>query len=301
MSSRRLPGGVGLFACAAPHPIARFRAPAAITRGQPLKDLLSPALVALIGESFAAADAAFPAARFAREAVAGLGPLALMPRAAHIAAALGRALPADPTAAVERLLAALGPELPAEGGMGLRPFFYLPHSAWIAAALPGHPDLCRRAARALTTRFTAEFCLRPLLERTGAAGIAALAGWCDDPSPHVRRAASEATRPRLPWAARLEAAVRDPAPGLALLERLRDDPSAYVRRSVANHLGDVAKDHPDLAVAVCARWLDEAAALPAPAAAARRALVRHALRLPARHGDAAALRLCRAAGRMRRD
>jgi 3-methyladenine DNA glycosylase AlkC len=76
---------------------------------------------------------------------------------------------------------------------------------------------------------------------------------------------------------------------LPLLEALKDDPSLYVRRSVANHLGDIAKDHPDLAFELCERWL-------AGASNERRWVIRHALRHPARKGVPAALAL-RAAAR----
>jgi 3-methyladenine DNA glycosylase AlkC len=47
---------------------------------------------------------------------------------------------------------------------------------------------------------------------------------------------------------------------LPLLEALMDDPSDYVRRSVANHLNDIAKDHPQLGAAWLERWLPGASA-----------------------------------------
>ena len=55
------------------------------------------------------------------------------------------------------------------------------------------------------------------------------------------------------------------------LRALQDDPSPCVRRSVANHLNDIAKDHPGLV----ADWLDQH--LPG-ASAERTALLRHASR-----------------------
>jgi 3-methyladenine DNA glycosylase AlkC len=70
----------------------------------------------------------------------------------------------------------------------------------------------------------------------------------------VRRLVSEATRPRLPWAAQLRRLMADPTPNIELLEGLVDDPSDYVRRSVGNHLNDISKDHPALAVDLARRW-----------------------------------------------
>jgi 3-methyladenine DNA glycosylase AlkC len=69
-----------------------------------------------------------------------------------------------------------------------------------------------------------------------------------------------------------------------ILEALRDDPHEYVRRSVANHLGDIAKDHPELAFGICERWVSGAGE-------ERKWLIRHAVRHPAKKGVAAALRL----------
>ena len=119
-----------------------------------------------------------------------------------------------------------------------------------------------------------------------------LQAWTTDSDPHVRRLCSEGTRPRLPWAMRIPAFVKDPRPTLPILETLKDDTDLYVRRSVANHLGDIAKDHPALVFDLCSRWL-------ADASEERRWLIRHAIRHPARKGVKEALRLRKAAGASR--
>jgi 3-methyladenine DNA glycosylase AlkC len=136
----------------------------------------------------------------------------------------------------------------------------------------------------LTRRFSAEFSIRPFLDRWPGRTLERLAEWTRDPDPHVRRLCSEGTRPRLPWASRLQGFIRDPRPVLPILEALKDDPDLYVRRSVANHLGDIAKDHPELVFEICERWL-------AGANDERRWLIRHAVRHPAKKGVKAALRL----------
>ena len=86
---------------------------------------------------------------------------------------------------------------------------------------------------------------------------------------------------------RIPAFIKDPRPVLPILEALRDDPDLYVRRSVANHIGDIAKDHPNLAFELCERWLKGAPA-------ERKWIIRHAVRHPAKKGKAA-LRLRRLA------
>ncbi len=141
-----------------------------------------------------------------------------------------------------------------------------------------------KAQYELTRRFSAEFSIRPFLIRWPERTLAQLQQWTTDPDPHVRRLCSEGTRPRLPWAQRIPGFVRDPRPALPILEALKDDPELYVRRSVANHLGDIAKDHPSLVFDLCTRWTEDADP-------ARKWLIRHAVRHPARQGVKAALRL----------
>ena len=280
-----------------PHPIDRFDAPNAITAGQPLKALIDARLVTLIGESFARAWPRFERRRFVAQATAGLTDLELGPRARHIATALQAALPADFDRALPILLDALGEPIPdPDAGIGLRPFFYLPHSHYVALAGPGAIEAGLVACRELTRRFTAEFCLRPLIVAAPRRVLRELAVWVDDDDPHLRRLVSEGTRPRLPWAPRLRVFDRDPEPILALLERLRADPVRYVHRSVANHLGDIGKDRPELLRARCTAWVEAAGHLPAAEAGTLRWVVRHALRHPAKRGDDWAVTLRRAAG-----
>jgi 3-methyladenine DNA glycosylase AlkC len=277
------------------HPAQRFRAPSSIQRGTPLKSLFDDHAIDLIGESFAAVHAPFDARSFRKAALRGLDDLELMPRAAHIARSLSAHLPAAPQALSQVVIAALGPPLQGTAGMGLAPFFYMPHAALISTALIEDYLAGMNANKAITRRFTAEFSIRPYIIRYQDRCLADLAFWAGDGDPHVRRLVSEGSRPRLPWAGRLPAIQRDPSLTLGLLERLKDDPELYVRRSVANHLGDIAKDHPATAFAVCRRWLDEIAGAPKPLAAQRRWMIRHAVRLPAKQGVAEAVRLRRSA------
>jgi 3-methyladenine DNA glycosylase AlkC len=205
-------------------------------------------------------------------------------------------LPARYEDALEVLLRSLTPPHTRTEGLGLGVFFYLPHVSFVAAygldrAGNGGRDPFEASMRAqyeLTRRFTAEFSLRVFLQQEQQRTLAQLLQWTRDPDPHVRRLCSEGSRPRLPWAERIPAFVTDPRPTLPLLEALKDDPDLYVRRSVANHLGDIAKDHPDLAFEICARWV-------AGASEERKWLIRHAVRHPAKHGVKAALRLRRLA------
>jgi 3-methyladenine DNA glycosylase AlkC len=279
------------------HPAQRFQAPSNIQPGVPLKTLLDRTLIELIGESLAAVVPGFAVRRFQSRALSGLEELELTPRAVHIAHAMAEQLPADFDELAPLLVRSLGPRLSRTEGNGLGPFFYFPHAQLIAVRGVARFDSGMAANYELTQRFTAEFSIRPFLQEHRARCLPLLKRWTQDPSPHVRRLVSEGTRPRLPWAMRLPEFQADPALALPLLERLKDDPVLYVRRSVANHLGDIAKDHLSIACDVCATWLEEARRMEDPAARNnRRWIVRHAVRHPARQGQARALELRKLAG-----
>jgi 3-methyladenine DNA glycosylase AlkC len=122
--------------------------------------------------------------------------------------------------------------------------------------LYGHDDFDRSMdALAFFTRFgSAEFAIREFLKRDLARTLAVMERWSRDENEHVRRLASEGCRPRLPWSFRLPALIADPSPVAPILENLRADPALYVRKSVANHLNDITKDHPDWTLATLRRW-----------------------------------------------
>ncbi len=213
---------------------------------------------------------------------ARFGDRGLTARARLVSGVMRDVLPREVPAALDVIVRSFDPPLDRTEDFGMSVFRYLPHAYFIAEHGLDHLDASVAAMHALTQRFTAEFTVRPFLERHTAAMLAVLDRWADDPSAHVRRLVSEGTRPRLPWASRLTVFDGDPTPTLALLERLRDDPSEYVRRSVANHLNDLTKTHPARVIALAARWAHDA---PEP----RRKLLAHALRTLVKQGHPEAL------------
>jgi 3-methyladenine DNA glycosylase AlkC len=251
---------------------------------EPLKNRYGADVPEAIAAMICAVHPRFDADGFVRDALDGYAALGLMARGRKIAEALHRHLPQAFPNAVDILLASLDRPHGRRAGAGMDGFLFLPHTEFVAAYGLDHFEDAMRAQHALTRRFTAEFSIRPFLERHPQATLQRLAQWAEDPDEHVRRLVSEGTRPRLPWGMRLRAFQRDPRPTLALLEKLRDDPSLYVRRSVANHLNDIGKDHPDLLNEVAARWMQDAGD-------ARAWIVRHALRSSIKRGDPKALAL----------
>jgi len=250
---------------------------------EPLKNYFGPNITARIAEMIRVVHPPFDAVRFTEDANSRLNELELLPRGWVIADALHRHLPPDFGDAAAILEASLGPRLPpGEGGMGS--FLYLPHVFFVARYGIDHLGTSLDLQYELTKRFTAEFSIRPFLERYPEQTLTRLRAWAHDPDVHVRRLVSEGTRPRLPWAPRLRAFQKDPRPVLELLELLKDDPELYVRRSVANNLNDIGKDHPELLADTCRRWLEGASM-------ERQWLVRHATRSAVKRGEAAALQV----------
>ncbi len=249
---------------------------------EPLKNQFGTDIPRAIAAMISAVYPQFAGDAFIAAVLNGYDSLELMPRGWKIAAALHQHLPSSYEAAIEILMASLGPKLEHTQESGMAPFLYLPHVFFVASYGLGHFQVSMQAQYELTQRFTAEFSIRPFLEHYPDATLACLATWANDPSHHVRRLVSEGTRPRLPWAPRLRAFQADPRPVLALLELLKDDPELYVRRSVANNLNDIGKEHPALLVETAQRWLIDATD-------ERRWLVHHALRSAVKRAEPAAL------------
>ncbi|MBL9167399.1 MAG: hypothetical protein JNN07_06625 [Verrucomicrobiales bacterium] len=266
--------------------------PSSIEKGSTLKDLLDREAIDCLAHNLSLVHPEFNAKEFKKTALDGLEPLAILQRGHHLARALRAHLPGNYDQAISTLLTSLTPPQSATQDLGLAVFFYLPHVSFIATygLDPGHNggrdpfEISMKAQYEITQRFSAEFSIRPFLIQRQKETLARLMKWTRDPSPHVRRLCSEGTRPRLPWAMRIPSFVKDPSPVLPILEALKDDVDLYVRRSVANHIGDIAKDHPDLAFEICERWAKGASA-------ELKWMIRHAVRHPAKKGVKAALRL----------
>lgn len=117
--------------------------------------------------------------------------------------------------------------------------------------LDAHRDRALDLLHAATRRFSMEFYIRPFLNRWPAETLARLSEWASDDNYHVRRLVSEGTRPKLPWARKVELTLDQTLP---LLDRLQADGTRFVTRSVANHLNDVAKTDPDAVLGRLKAW-----------------------------------------------
>jgi 3-methyladenine DNA glycosylase AlkC len=255
-----------------------------------LKDFFDAGLVRDIASDIARVCPKFDMAGFVSAGLDGLDRLELLQRGWHLAEALRKHLPQRFPKAAEVLIASLGPEQKGTESFGMAPFHYLPHVLFVQKYGLDDFEAAMRAQYELTKRFSAESSIRSYLVKYPERTYARLAEWASDDNVHVRRLVSEGTRPRLPWAPRLPDFQKDPGPVIALLELLKDDPERYVQRSVANNINDIGKDHPELAVELCRKWMKGAPP-------GRRWIVGHALRSLLKKGHAGALELLGFGGR----
>jgi 3-methyladenine DNA glycosylase AlkC len=211
-----------------------------------LREMYNPAYYRRVADLLGAEHSGFDRKRFLAIATAGLANLTLIQRMRRTTDAARATLPDDFPAAVA-VLRRIAPGLPS-GFTGI----WLPD--FVGQHGHAHFDAAMAALKFLTPFSSAEFAIREFLRRDPTRTLAVMERWSRDENEHVRRLASEGSRPRLPWSFRLDALVADPTPTAPILENLRADPSLYVRKSVANHLNDISKDHPAWMLARLKSW-----------------------------------------------
>jgi 3-methyladenine DNA glycosylase AlkC len=253
-----------------------------------LKDqLFNRQKVAYLASLFAAQEPTFPRRQFVARVMQKLPALELKQRITLIAETLYDCLPRDYPDAVRQIVASLPPPLDdARTDDDFGDFILAPLGAYVASygLAREHLALSLSALREITQRFSMEDALRAFIRRFPQETLGELTRWAEDPNYHVRRLVSESTRPLLPWSGRIELPVDATLP---LLETLHADRTRYVTRSVANHLNDLSKTHPELVVQTLQRWHDRAR----QDRDELRWMSRHALRTLVKRGDAGALRL----------
>lgn len=246
-----------------------------------LKSYINRRSVEQLGEQIQGAAPDFPVGSFVKASMRGLGPLGFTHRTKHIAMALRRFLPSDVPSALSIIVDSLPDPLPDSDGMFSEHYWLWPLSDFVRDNATGCWEEAMRACYELTQRFSAEFAIRPQLERHPKRTLGRLLEWTKDPSQHVRRLCSEGTRPRLPWAGRLDLPR---TPVAAILKSLRADPSRFVQKSVANHLNDLGKTDPDWLLRTAQQWSRTKSAH-------TQWIVKHALRTQIKSGEPRALEI----------
>jgi 3-methyladenine DNA glycosylase AlkC len=246
-----------------------------------LKEIFNAERLKHIATEMTAVYPGFNAKAFLKMANDGLADLSIMQRMARVSECLHAVLPLGYDESLE-VLRALAPRLNS-GFVSIS----LPH---YVAMYGGHDfERSMEALKYFTTFGSAEFAVRYFLRSDVQRSLALMQEWSRDQNEHVRRLASEGSRPRLPWSFRLEQVQADPTLAAAILDNLKADESLYVRKSVANHLNDITKDHPEWVLDLIEGWpLDNKHTA---------WIAKHALRSLVKQGNQRALAIIGASGK----
>lgn len=232
------------------------------TQGFSLKDqLFNSEKTAYLAGLFVPHAADFDAGSFEADVVTRLPDLELKERISWIAEMLEHHIPGGLEEIAPILRAALPPPLdPDLSDDDFGDFIIAPLGEWVVSL--AFPDDTKGAARIdlgldlledLTQRFSMEWAIRPFLLRAPEATLERMKRWAEDENYHIRRLATEGSRPRLPWGLAVNLPLDAPMP---ILDRLHADKTRYVTRSVANHLNDISKKDPAMVVEKLSEWRD---------------------------------------------
>ena len=257
---------------------------------EPFKNVFHPQAIRTLSAVMARHAPRWNEESFFQRACRDLDSLELKQRSEQIYRTLCEELPSDFPAAAAILRASLHPNCDGNASGqgasldGIQGWLIMPMAEYVGRKGSGHLELALELLKEMTMRFTSEFGIRHLWLSHPEKVMSIVQHWTNHENEHVRRLVSEGSRPRLPWGMQLPDLIKHPQRTWKLLESLRDDPSAYVRKSVANHLNDNARDHPNLVLDLAHQWH-------ADAPPERQRLLRHALRNLLKQGHSRALAL----------
>jgi 3-methyladenine DNA glycosylase AlkC len=213
---------------------------------EPLKEMFNREFYRQFAQAFAEADKNFNPKIFIKDVTHNIETLSLNGRLRNTSVMLHKHLPDDFRKAAEILFKA-APSLPTGYTALVLPDF---------VALYGKPhfDLSMEALKRFTPMGSSEFAIREFLKTDLHKTLKVMNKWAEDNNHHVRRLASEGSRPRLPWSFKLGEIIKQPALTQNILEKLKTDEELYVRKSVANHLNDHSKDNTAYMLQLVKSW-----------------------------------------------
>jgi len=251
-----------------------------------LKDqLFNPSKVSSLAFEIQAAYPTFKTEDFIATITQELPKLELKERISHIAEGLRNYLPAEYDQAIKVIVSALPKPLdPNLTDNDFGDFIYAPYGYFIAkyGCTKERLLLSFSALSEITMRFSVEDPMRYFINAFPVETLNQLETWSQHSNYHVKRLVSECTRPKLPWSKSISYAVETP---VFLLDRLFCDSTRFVTRSVANHVNDISKTHPDLVIILLNRWRDSGKQVEKEL----RFIERHALRTLLKKGNKKAL------------
>lgn len=213
---------------------------------EPLKEMFGRPYYATLSAAVAQIHPKFSTQRFLNAVLEPLPTLSLNERMRHTSRVLREHLPHDFRKAVN-ILKKVAP-------LTSRGYTALVYPDFVSQYGTHDFDTSLDALRYFTTFGSSEFAIRTFLKLDFDRTIEVMHKWSQDENEHVRRLASEGSRPRLPWSFKLDAVIANPETTRRILDNLRADEALYVRKSVANHLNDITKDSPQYVLKLIKGW-----------------------------------------------
>ncbi len=245
-----------------------------------LKELYNETFYKEVSKTLALHLPQFDQRKFIKKVMASpFDEMELKQRTTHTAQTLHAFMPSDFKKAAP-LVVAISKTL-RQQGPGRLEHIFLPE--YLALYGTQHPYVAVKAMKEVTQLISCEFAIRPFIIAHPYDLLKVMTEWTKHPSRHVRRLACEGSRPRLPWGMALGFLKADPSPTLPILEALKSDTCEIVRRSVANHLNDISKGHPNVLLHIASKWKGQSPQTDA--------ILKHACRTLLKAGDTKALRI----------
>ncbi|HDR1836826.1 TPA: DNA alkylation repair protein [Pasteurella multocida] len=151
----------------------------------------------------------------------------------------------------------LGPILKGNSGAFTEGWWLWPIGRYVEIYGDSHFEVSVNFSKALTKRFTSEYCMRMLIKKYPEESMKILLDWSTDENERVRRLSSEGLRIRLPWAKKLYTALEYFDQYFEILSNLKDDKDKYIQKSVANNLNDLYKEKSEKFYEIINAWEKE--------------------------------------------
>jgi 3-methyladenine DNA glycosylase AlkC len=213
---------------------------------EPLKEMFNKKFYEVLAREISRAHKDFNATKFISEVISDIDELALNQRLRRTTEVLKKHLPGD----FKKTLTIFKKVIP-----NLQPgYTTLVFPDYVGKYGKHDIDTSLEALKYFTKFGSSEFAVREFLKADFNKTLRTMKQWAKDKDHHVRRLASEGSRPRLPWSFKLDKVIENPKLTLPILELLKEDKELYVRKSVANHLNDISKEHPKLILDIVKNW-----------------------------------------------
>ncbi len=157
-------------------------------------------------------------------------------------------LPVQYAEAIAILTKILGEENPNQTGMFTNYYWIMPIGKFVELYGLDDFDISMQAIESITKRNTGEYAIRPFIRKYPVQAMDIMKKWSKSKKFHLRRLASEGSRPKLPWSTKLDEFIDNPKPVFEILENLINDEIKFVQNSVANNITDYLKVNKDEAI-----------------------------------------------------